>query len=260
VLAPGAFAIPAPRVRAAPLPPNIRIYPGHIQSFHDDFDHDFDFDFDFDIDARSLIELEARMRDLGVEAGARARQAAERVRDALRGLRVEMDFDDRDRRAADETPRARTREREALERENEELSRQLRELQRRQAPAVTRITSGAAPTAVAAGTPLWTGDGVVSATATGERFTLSLPGLTLAPVNRDLASYFGAGSERGLLVTEVDDRWPGLREGDVLLRVDGRPVSDGRRATLSISVDEEHRLEVLRQARRQTIALTPMLR
>ena len=84
--------------------------------------------------------------------------------------------------------------------------------------------------------------------------TLTLPGLTLSLINRELASYFGAGAERGLLVLAADARWDGLREGDVILAVDGREtvgfscvrslakgersvvvMRDGRRATMRVN-------------------------
>ena len=55
--------------------------------------------------------------------------------------------------------------------------------------------------------------------------TLSLPGLTLALVNEDLASTLGAGSEHGLLVLAADARWDGLRDGDVILAVNGTATS-----------------------------------
>jgi S1-C subfamily serine protease len=51
-----------------------------------------------------------------------------------------------------------------------------------------------------------------------------LEGIRFSPINAQLASYLGAGSERGLLVLEIDDTWSGLIAGDVLLSVDGRAV------------------------------------
>lgn len=53
-------------------------------------------------------------------------------------------------------------------------------------------------------------------------------GAEVTPLNPGLAAYFGA--DRGLLVTEVTPGTPadqgGLRPGDVVLSVDGRPVAD----------------------------------
>ena len=69
--------------------------------------------------------------------------------------------------------------------------------------------------------------------ATRDDGTIVLGGLRLAPVDADLASYLGNGTDRGLVVVQRSIRWPGVREGDVLLAIDGRPV---RRADGSTSI------------------------
>ena len=55
-------------------------------------------------------------------------------------------------------------------------------------------------------------------------------GVTLQPVSEDVAEAFGLPSEEGALIAYVDDKGPGkaagLREGDVVLSVDGRPVNN----------------------------------
>jgi len=58
--------------------------------------------------------------------------------------------------------------------------------------------------------------------------TTDVPGLTLSPVSDDLADYFGDGSERGLLVLQADASWSPIRNGDVLLSIDGAPVTADR--------------------------------
>jgi hypothetical protein len=88
---------------------------------------------------------------------------------------------------------------------------------------------------------------VLSAVGSG---TFGLPGLRLAAVSGDLASYFGAGSERGLLVLAVTDRWPGIHNGDVILSVDGTPVR-GEDGSTSISFREgRSNVVVLRAGKR----------
>jgi hypothetical protein len=98
-------------------------------------------------------------------------------------------------------------------------------------------------------------DDIVSATASGDAYEMDLPGLRLAKVTADLAGYLGEGSERGLVVLEADSRWEGLRAGDVLLSVNGRAVRSGDDARLSVDLDAETTLEVLRRGEKRTIVL-----
>lgn len=55
-------------------------------------------------------------------------------------------------------------------------------------------------------------------------------GVSIQPVNRDLADSFGLDRARGALVANVEQGGPadkaGLQAGDVILSVDGRPVAD----------------------------------
>jgi S1-C subfamily serine protease len=89
--------------------------------------------------------------------------------------------------------------------------------------------------------------------------SLNIGGLRLVPVGEELASYLGRGSERGLLVIDVPP-WAGkaLQAGDVVLRVENRPVRTGqsleevvvdlprfRDATVDILRDGEHRAVTL---------------
>ena len=70
-----------------------------------------------------------------------------------------------------------------------------------------------------------------------------LEGIRFSPINAQLGSYLGAGSERGLLVLEIDDTWSGLIAGDVLLSVDGRPVVRERN-DIAIVIDPSRELPV----------------
>jgi hypothetical protein len=81
--------------------------------------------------------------------------------------------------------------------------------------------------------------------------TIGVRGLTLAPVESDLASYFGPGSERGLVVVEARAPWRDLHEGDVILSVDGRAVRTADGGTRFVVRDGERTvMEVLRGGKR----------
>jgi serine protease Do len=77
--------------------------------------------------------------------------------------------------------------------------------------------------------------------ASGAVFVLN--GIRFSPINSQLASYLGAGSERGLLVLEIEDGWSGLIAGDVLLSVDGRAVVRAR-DDIAIVIDAARDLPV----------------
>ena len=95
------------------------------------------------------------------------------------------------------------------------------------------------------------GVGVVSA---GVKGMIAVPGLQMASVSNDLASYLGVGSERGLLVVDVTDRWPGLRAGDVILSVDGRAVRNADGSTSFVYHSASHSvIELLRGGKRMRV-------
>jgi len=74
-------------------------------------------------------------------------------------------------------------------------------------------------------------------------------------VNEDLAANLGRGSERGFLVLEANRRWGGLRAGDVLLEIDGRPVRDGSSALISLGAGNDHSASVIREGRQRVVPL-----
>lgn len=81
-------------------------------------------------------------------------------------------------------------------------------------------------------------------------------GLKVAAVSPEMASYFGEGSEQGLLVTEVDTSLAPIRKGDVILRVDGSSVkADGIREALDPG--REERVDLLRAGRLITVVVHP---
>ena len=98
--------------------------------------------------------------------------------------------------------------------------------------------------------------GRMDATLSGDAGTVSMSGLRLTRVNADLASYFGKDAEGGLLVTSSEGEvWKALREGDVILSVNGTPVRQGNRTRLSLDSRERTELEVLRKGKREKIVI-----
>ena len=74
----------------------------------------------------------------------------------------------------------------------------------------------------------------------------TLQGIRMSPIDSNLASYLGRGSERGLLVLEMPDEWTGLATGDVVLSIDGKPVRHGETIELGINSGREQCVELLR--------------
>jgi serine protease Do len=93
------------------------------------------------------------------------------------------------------------------------------------------------------------------ATWNGDDATFMLQGIRLARVNDDLAENLGRGSERGFLILDAGRRWNGLRAGDVLLEVDGRPVRDGASARISLDSGDDHTAEVIRDGHQRTVSV-----
>lgn len=84
-------------------------------------------------------------------------------------------------------------------------------------------------------------------------------GLTLAPLTDQLATYFGA--ERGVLVSSVEADSPaakaGIKAGDVMTTVNGRPVDDPHDVTGEIRELENESIEVgiVRDRKSQTLKI-----
>jgi hypothetical protein len=66
--------------------------------------------------------------------------------------------------------------------------------------------------------------------------------------------YFGDGSERGLLVLQADASWSPIRNGDVLLSIDGAPVTADR-LRAAVEARQSARIELLRRRRQMTVTL-----
>lgn len=97
--------------------------------------------------------------------------------------------------------------------------------------------------------------GRVSASISGESGTVALPGLTLTRVNADLASYFGAGSEGGLLVTRSSGQWDALHQGDVIVSVNGTPVRQEKETRITMDAGGRNELEVIRKGKRERVVV-----
>ena len=75
----------------------------------------------------------------------------------------------------------------------------------------------------------------------------TLQGIRLSPIDSNLATYLGRGSERGLLVLEIPDEWLGLAAGDVVLSIDGKSVRAGEGIDVGIDSGREQCVELLRE-------------
>ena len=178
-------------------------------------------------------DVRNEIRERALDASRRARETSQRLR--------EIEWESR----------ARTRQQEV---ELRALQQRLRNELR---PAIRTVQASAeaigpmvaeAVASVASAMPamaVWTGD----------EGTVTLSGLRLARVNGDLASYFGEGSEEGMLVLESSDRWRELHEGDVLLSVNGRRVREGNAARLVLDGDDASAV-VIRDGKRKTVRLS----
>jgi hypothetical protein len=81
-----------------------------------------------------------------------------------------------------------------------------------------------------------------------------VPGIQFTPVADELASYFGEGSERGLLVLQADQSWDPIRTGDVILRIDGASATADRLRAV-VSSRGRSRVDVLRRKRPLSVTL-----
>ena len=88
-------------------------------------------------------------------------------------------------------------------------------------------------------------------------------GVGLTPITKQLGEYFGVPDGNGLLINSVRENSPaakaGLKAGDVIVEVDGKPVKgdfDIMR-TLNEKKDGDIELTIVRDRNRQTVRVTP---
>jgi hypothetical protein len=84
----------------------------------------------------------------------------------------------------------------------------------------------------------------------------SLPGLRFAAVVNELKDYFGEGSAGGLLVLDCDLSWDPLRNGDVILRVNGEPATL-ERLRGAVDPQRQTRIDFMRRGRYVMVTLHP---
>ena len=87
-------------------------------------------------------------------------------------------------------------------------------------------------------------------------------GVLPQPVDQSLADYYGLGKPRGVLVAQVNDGTPaasaGLKEGDIILAVDGREINtpNALRNFISLSdIGHPARVQVLRDGKERDITV-----
>jgi len=101
-------------------------------------------------------------------------------------------------------------------------------------------------------TPSW-GRGMGSGGAPGE---MNFNGLRMTPVTPNLASYFGPGSEKGMLVLAAPDQWQPLQAGDVVLTLNGKSVSRASGGNyISIDTEQDNTFGVLRKGKKMTLSV-----
>jgi serine protease Do len=238
-----------PAIAIPPVPPVPARAPRVFE-----FDGNFDDGIRMQLDPRARIEIQRQAQD----AARRARDATREIMEHLERYRYDID------RRADEdaaaalapTPRGRASTRIAA------------------APgigasvgygytgAIDAVATAPGPELVVVSNPepaAYAARAVASSNSVamydGDDATFTLQGLRLARVNDDLAANLGRGSERGFLVLEPSSRWGGLRAGDVLLEIDGRPVRDGSSALISLGSGGDHTAAVIRDGRQRVVQL-----
>lgn len=108
------------------------------------------------------------------------------------------------------------------------------------------------------GNVMSTGDGVAMFFGTNRQI-----GVSVSSLGKQLGDYFGVEDGKGLLVTNVRADSPafkaGIRAGDVIVQVDGKPVATTMDLIRSIGAKKEGdvRLTVVRDKSRQEISVTP---
>jgi serine protease Do len=106
-------------------------------------------------------------------------------------------------------------------------------------------------------------DNITKQLISGGRITRGYLGVTIQNVTPEVAESLGVEAKQGALVSDVVPDGPaargGVRQGDIILSINGRPVASNTDLTRQVAnarVGESLRLEVLREGRRQTLQVT----
>jgi serine protease Do len=104
---------------------------------------------------------------------------------------------------------------------------------------------------------------IVTQLASTGRVVRGWLGVSIQPMTSELAKTFGISETSGALVSDVTESSPaqkaGLKQGDVIVRYDGRPVGrigDLPRAVAETPVGRTVQLEVLRDGKKMTLSVT----
>jgi len=238
-----------PAIAIPPIPPMPARAPRVFE-----FDGNFDDGVRIQLDPRARIEIQRGVED----AARRARDATRQIMEQLERYQYDMDrrADDAAGAVTAPAPRARASTRIAAAQGAGAGAGYGYSSSVDAAPVPPTpealVVSNTEPAMYAA--PRATSSSSV-ATYDGDDATFTLQGLRLARVNEDLAANLGRGSERGFLVLESTRRWGGLRAGDVLLEIDGRPVRDGSSALISLGAGDDHTASVIRDGRERVVPL-----
>ena len=110
--------------------------------------------------------------------------------------------------------------------------------------------------------PANTANAIVQQILRGGRVTRGWIGVSIQPLDEDIASSLGLQEARGALVASVTPDGPaaraGIQQGDVILTFNGQQIENSRDLTQRVgatAIGANSRVEVLRNGRRQTLNL-----
>ena len=110
--------------------------------------------------------------------------------------------------------------------------------------------------------PANTANGIVQQILRNGRVTRGWIGVSIQPLDADIASSLGLEEARGALVASVTPDGPaaraGLQQGDVTLTFNGQQIQNSRDLTQRVgatAIGQNSRVEILRNGRRQTLTL-----
>jgi serine protease Do len=110
--------------------------------------------------------------------------------------------------------------------------------------------------------PANTANGIVQQILRNGRVSRGWIGVSIQPLDRDIANSLGLEEARGALVASVTPDGPaaraGLQQGDVILTFNGQQIENSRDLTQrvgSTAIGNNSRVEILRNGRRQTLNL-----